>query len=73
MLMQTWGDKKRALWYVMVFSGVVNFLFLAFCCPFFQLEAYVHPNAEITYLFTQPIRVDRTLGHSGERSQKDGV
>ena len=19
-----WGDKKRALWYVMVFSGVVN-------------------------------------------------
>ena len=22
-----WGDKQRALWYVMVFSGVVN------CCP----------------------------------------
>ena len=21
-----WGDKQRALWYVMVFSGVVNFL-----------------------------------------------
>ena len=21
-----WGDKKRALWYVMVFSGVVNLL-----------------------------------------------
>ena len=20
-----WGDKQRALWYVMVFSGVVNF------------------------------------------------
>ena len=40
---------------------------------FFQLEAYVHPNAEITYLFTQPIRVDRTLGHSGEQFQKDGV
>ena len=22
-----WGDKQRALWYVMVFSGVVNYLF----------------------------------------------
>ena len=22
-----WGDKQRALWYVMVFSGVVNFAF----------------------------------------------
>ena len=21
-----WGDKQRALWYVVVFSGVVNFL-----------------------------------------------
>ena len=21
-----WGDKQRALWYVMVFSGVVNWL-----------------------------------------------
>ena len=21
---KSWGDKKRALWYVMVFSGVVN-------------------------------------------------
>ena len=26
-----WGDNERALWYVMVFSGVVNFyLFLQF-------------------------------------------
>ena len=25
-----WGDEKRALWYVMVFSGVVNF-FLIIC------------------------------------------
>ena len=23
-----WGDKKRALWYVMVFSGVVNLTFI---------------------------------------------
>ena len=23
-----WGDKKRPLWYVMVFSGVVNCFFL---------------------------------------------
>ena len=23
-----WGDKERALWYVMVFSGVVNWIFL---------------------------------------------
>ena len=22
-----WGDKQRALWYFMVFSGVVNYLF----------------------------------------------
>ena len=22
-----WGDKQKALWYVMVFSGVVNYLF----------------------------------------------
>ena len=21
-----WGDKQRALWYVMVFSGVVNYI-----------------------------------------------
>ena len=21
-----WGDKQRALWYVMIFSGVVNYL-----------------------------------------------
>ena len=30
-----WGDKQRALWYVMVFSGVANshyFLSLFFCC-----------------------------------------
>ena len=66
-----WGDKQRALWYVMVFSGVVNFFDLCFLFSFFfQLEAYVHTNAEITYLFTQPIRVDRTLVHSGERFQK---
>ena len=29
MLMQkVWGGKERALWYVMVFSGVVNFYYL---------------------------------------------
>ena len=22
-----WGDKQRALWYVMIFSGVFNFIF----------------------------------------------
>ena len=22
-----WGDKQRVLWYVMVFSGVVNYIF----------------------------------------------
>ena len=25
MLLQNLGDKQRALWYVMVFSGVVNY------------------------------------------------
>ena len=25
-----WGDKQRTLWYVMVFSGVVNFSALLF-------------------------------------------
>ena len=25
-----WGDKRRALWYVMVFSGVVNSFLLLF-------------------------------------------
>ena len=25
-----WSDKKRALWYVMVFSGVVNWLCVEF-------------------------------------------
>ena len=25
-----WGDKQRALWYVMVFSGVINMLTLPF-------------------------------------------
>ena len=24
-----WGDKQRVLWYVMVFSGVVNFVSLS--------------------------------------------
>ena len=26
-----WGDKQRALWYVMVFSGVINFELAATC------------------------------------------
>ena len=26
-----WGDKQRALWYVMVFSGVVNLVLLYKC------------------------------------------
>ena len=25
-----WGDKQRALWYVLVFSGVVNFVLQRF-------------------------------------------
>ena len=25
-----WGDKQRALWFVMVFSGVVSYLVLTF-------------------------------------------
>ena len=31
-----WGEKQRALWYVMVFSGVVNCVIqcAAFCCLF---------------------------------------
>ena len=59
----------------MVFSGVA--IFFVFCFLlfsfFFQLEAYVHTNAEITFLFTQRFRVERVLGHSGERIQKDAV
>ena len=26
-----WGDKQRALWYVMIFSGVVNCTLVARC------------------------------------------
>ena len=59
----------------MVFSGVA--IFFVFCFLlfsfFFQLEAYVHTNAEITILFTQRFRVERVLGHSGERIKKDAV
>ena len=28
-----WGDKKRALWYVLVFSGVVNYCDESDCFP----------------------------------------
>ena len=28
-----WGDKQRALWYVMVFSGVVNYSDESDCFP----------------------------------------
>ena len=32
-----WGDKQRALWYVMVFSVVVNCLFLQLQLPPMQI------------------------------------
>ena len=31
-----WGDKQRALWYTMVFSGVVNFTNLFFMTSHFR-------------------------------------
>ena len=43
-----WGDKQRALWYVMVFSGVVNSLMNA--TSVFQLFYYpmwIHPLSVI--------------------------
>ena len=43
-----WGDKQRALWYVMVFSGVVNSLMNA--TNVFQLFYYpmwIHPLSVI--------------------------
>ena len=36
-----WGDKQRALWYVMVFSGVVNtcnVYSMRLLCSFFRLK-----------------------------------
>ena len=33
-----WGDKQRALWYVMVFSGVVNTCTVRLLCSFFRLK-----------------------------------
>ena len=32
-----WGDKQRALWYVMVFSGVVNWVIHAISVQLFFL------------------------------------
>ena len=32
-----WGDKQRALWYVMVFSGVVNGTYSSAACKSFLL------------------------------------
>jgi len=29
-----WGDKQRALWFVMVFSGVVNLVNASWFCRF---------------------------------------
>ena len=37
-----WDDKQRALWYVMVFSGVVNIL-----CPLYQLKSYKQQKREL--------------------------
>ena len=73
MLMQNFGvtDKEHygMFWYLLEWSiFLFSFVFL-----FFQLEAYVHTNAEITILFTQRFRVERVLGHSGERIKKDAV
>ena len=45
-----WRDKQRALWYVMVFSGVVNSLMNA--TSVFQLFYYamwIHPLSVILY------------------------
>ena len=35
-----WGDKERALWYVMVFSGVVNCNLLRSCFRLFTQCSY---------------------------------
>ena len=34
-----WGNKQRALWYVMVFSGVVNRPFSSYLCSKVKLTA----------------------------------
>ena len=38
-----WGDKQRALWYVMVFSGVVNCL-LCLKCGAYSSKCGIHFN-----------------------------
>ena len=35
-----WGDKDRALWYVMVFSGVVNWVQRLFENGFFSMAVF---------------------------------
>ena len=39
-----WGDKQRALWYAMVFSGVVNYYTL-----FLQITTIIRQNNLNTY------------------------
>ena len=40
-----WGDKQRALWYVMVFSGAVNYLLkLTFYLPLVVMKDINHPG-----------------------------
>ena len=69
MLMQNFGvtNKEHYGMFGIFWSGQFFCFLFSFVFLFFQLEAYVHTNAEITFLFTQPFRVDRALGHSGER------
>ena len=43
-----WGDKQRALWYVMVFSGVVNSLFSQRPqCTLFIPQNFANPLSSI--------------------------
>ena len=52
-----WGDKQRTLWYVMVFSGVVNRpIRLTQCCTQFKSPGdkilcvlYLHYNVAFTF------------------------
>ena len=41
-----WGDKQRALWYVMVFSGVVNSMFSHVTRPHDQVFVIITGNPQ---------------------------
>ena len=60
--MLIWGDKQRALWYVMVFSGVVNYLF-AILETRGELELKCVPQLFLGSLLRTRLSVIGQIGH----------